>query len=63
MCHRFESTCVDSVDDLGSLVKVSNLEFLLDKNKCLLIVSVHLSRDAYFIRRLENLRRRSLMYE
>jgi hypothetical protein len=37
MCHHFESTCADSVHDLGSLVKVSNLEFLLEKNRRLLV--------------------------
>ena len=35
MCHHFESTRADS--ELGSLAKVSNLEFLLEKDRRLLI--------------------------
>jgi hypothetical protein len=37
MCHHFESTCADSVHDLGSLVKISNFEFLLQKDRRLLV--------------------------
>ena len=37
MCHHFESTCAESVYDLGSLVKVGNLEILLEKDRRLLV--------------------------
>jgi hypothetical protein len=37
MCHHFEPSRTDSIDDLGTFFEVGNFKFLLEEDACLLV--------------------------
>lgn len=49
--HHLETACAYSVDDLAALLRISNFEFLLQKNGRLLVRSLDDSRHEQVVRR------------
>ena len=49
--HHLESFGAYSINDLGALTRISDLEFLLKKYRCLLVRKFNNSRDKEVIRR------------